>query len=182
MAHKIPIGPRATQETRSRASALATAYCSKVTTKETALALLTAWEDFVETGWLPDPTSEFPKRGRKAWGEARDAAARLLQAYGPALRSESGTFCVNPEADKEDQVVVSAEHAACELLDALMRLADTGWLVVTGVALERFIIREYFCKIIQPEPGKTKVPLQKLRQKYPRSLRDLERLVSNQKP
>lgn len=182
MAHKTPTGPEATKETRSRAAALAAAYCSQITTKEGALALLTAWEEFVETGWLPDPTGGFPKRGRRGWDEARDAAARLLQAYGPALRSPSGTFCVNPAADKEDRVVVSAKQAGHALLDALIRLADTGWLVVTGVQLERFIIREYFYKVIRPEPGKTKVPLQKLRQKYPRSPRDLERIVSNKKP
>jgi hypothetical protein len=106
---------------------------------------------------------------------------RLLHAYGPALRTPSGTFCVNPEADPEDQVVVSAEQAAYVLLDAMNRLADTGWLVESEVALERFIIREYFYKVIQPEPGKTKVPLQKLGQKYSRSPRDLERMVRKTK-
>lgn len=181
MAHKMSKGRKASNEARSRAAALVRAYGPPIPDKDAALALLAAWERFVQTGWLPDPTGKGSMGGRRASDEARDAAMKLLNAYGPAIRSVSGTICVNPEADAEDQVVVSTERAAYVLLDAMTRLADTGWLVETEVAHERFIIREYFYKVIKPEPGKTKVPLQKLGQKYPRSPRDLERMVRKTK-
>lgn len=181
MAHKVPKGRKASDEARSSAAALVAAYGPAIPAKEAALALLAALEHFVETGWLPDLAGGCSMNGRRASDEAREAATGLLHAYGPALRNLSGTFCVNPEADPEDQVIVSAEQAAYALLDTMNRLADTGWLVETEVALERLIIREYFYKVIRPEPGKTKVPLQKLSQKYHRSPRDLERMIRKTK-
>lgn len=181
MAHKRSFGRKASNEARSRATALVKAYGPPIPNKDAALALLAAWQRFEQTGWLPDPTGKGSMGGRRASDEARDAAMKLLNAYGPALLSGSGSFCVNPEADTKDQVVVSSERAAYALLDAMTRLAATGWLVETKVALERLTIREYFYKVIKPEPGKTKVPLQRLGQKYPRSSRDLERMVRKTK-
>lgn len=119
--------------------------------------------------------------GRRASDEAREAAQKLLDAYGPAIRSPSGNFCVNPEEDEEDRVVVSAEQAAYALFEAMVRLATTGWLVHTEVKLEKFIIREYFYKVIQPEDRAKTAALEKLREKYPRSIRDLERMVGKKK-
>lgn len=123
--------------------------------------------------------------GRRASDEARDAAQKMLDAYGPAIRSPSGTFCVNPEVDPEkypeDRVNVSAEQAASVLFEAMGRLSTTGWLVHTEVKLEGFIIREYFYKVIKPGYREKTAALGKLGQKYPRSIRDLERIVGKKK-
>ena len=181
MAHKMSMGRKASNEARSRAAALVRAYGPPIPNKDAALALLAAWERFVQTGWLPDPTGKGSMGGRRASDEARDAATKLLNAYGPALRSVSGTFYVNPEADLDDHVVVSAEQAAYVLLEAMIRLAATGWLVETEVKPERLIVREYFYRVIRPESRTKTASLEKLAQKYPRSVRDLERLVGKKK-
>lgn len=180
MAHQIPTGRKASDEARSRAAELVATYGPTIPAKEAALAVLAAWEQFVETGWLPDPSGECSHVGRRASDEARDAATKLLNAYGPALSSLSGTFCVNPEADPEDQVVVSADQAAYALHDAMIRLAETGWLVETEVKLEKFLMRQEFMALRRTSPT-TKAAIEKLAERHHRSSRDVERLVSKKK-
>lgn len=144
------------------------------------MALLDAWRHFAESGWLPnmngDCSSQKSAVGRGAAEESRDAARALVRIWGPALLSPSGTFCVNPDDDVEDQVTVSAAQATRALFDAMVRLADTGWLVETEVSLERFMIRETY-KSIRIRARTTKTALEELVKIYPRSIRDLERIV-----
>jgi len=177
MAHQTSTGRKASDETRSDAAALVAAYGPSIPGRDAAIGLLMALELFVETGWLPGPDGVSLQAGRRASDQARDAATKLLSAYGPAQRSTSGAYCVNPEADPEDQVTVSAEQAAYALHEAMIRLAETGWLVETLVKTERLIIREYFYEVIRPETRGKKTALEKLAQKYRRSVRDLERIV-----
>jgi hypothetical protein len=184
MAHKRKKGRQSSLKTRASAAALVAAYGPTIGSKDSALALLGAWAYFVENGRLSNESLErsphtSARRG-KASGEARDAAKELLDAYGPPLRSLSGTFCINPDSDLEDHIFVSDEQAAQALLDAMGRLASTGWLVETEVKLERFLIWEDF-KRIRPKFHTTRAALEELAKLYPRSIRDLERIVSGRK-
>jgi hypothetical protein len=181
MAHKEKKGRQATSRTRSGAAAFVAAYGPTISSKESALALLNAWEYFVENGRLPNESQEHSphrsaRRG-KASSEARDAAQGLLDAYGPPIRSTSGTFCLYPDEDPKEQITVLYEQAAQALLDAMARLANTGWLVETEVKLERFLIWEDFKKI-RPKCGTTSEALEELAKLHLRSIRDLERIVS----
>jgi hypothetical protein len=181
MAHQTSKGRKASDEACSNAAALVAVYDSLIPTEEAGLALLAAWECFVDTGWLPAPSGACSQSGRRASDEARDAAAKLLDAFGPALRT-SGPVCMNPDDDPEDQVFVSAQQAAYALYSAMVRLAETGWLVETEVKLDRLIIREYFYEVIRPERRGKQVALEKLGQKYRHSIRDLERIVGKTRP
>ncbi len=181
MAHAKKKGRKALHQMRSSAGALAAHYAPTITAKESYLALLAAWEYFAEHGYLPGANDKLPPqtpaRGQKASCEARDAAKALVNLYGPALDSLSSSSCINPEADPEDQIFMSAERAAHVLLDAMTRLAKTGWLVETDVKLERFTIW-YDFKRIRPRFRSTKAALDELVKIHPRSIRDLERIVS----
>ena len=184
MAHSPKKGRKATQRARSSAAKLVAAYWPATVNVASAPALLDAWEYFAESGRLPnerqDRTPHASGRRGTASQEARDAARDLLKAYGPPIRSESGSFCFNPEDDPEDRIIISSEQAAQALLDAMDRLAKTGWLVETEVKLERFMIRADY-KQIRPQSLTVKAALEALAKLYPRSIRDLERMVSNKK-
>jgi len=179
MAHKKPTGRRASIPIRISAAALVAVY-GPVPNKEAGLALLAAWKHLAEYGWLPSTSDDgFPSKPTIKRGvaeESRDAAKCLLRVWGPALLDSAGTYCVNPDSDPEDQVIVSAEQASRELFNAMARLAETGWLIETQVKLERFIIREYFKTLWRPTVTKT-AALHELTKIYPRSIRDLERVV-----
>lgn len=158
MAHAQKKGRKALKKMRADAAAVVALYEPIIHLKESYLALLAIWEYFVEHGYLPGEGAKGmphrPARGERASSEARDAAKKLLDIYGPALRSPSGNVCVNPEAAKKDQIFLSAEKAAYMLLDAMARLATTGWLVESEVKLERFIIWHDFKRIRNTvEPG-----------------------------
>jgi hypothetical protein len=184
MAHKEKKGRKASPKTRSSATALVAAYGPTVRSRDAALALLAAWAYFVENGRLPNESQEHSSRRSarrgKASSEARDAAQGLLDAYGPPIRSPSGTFCLHPDEDPKERITVLYEQAAQALLDAMARLANTGWLVETEVKLERFLIWEDFKKI-RPKCGTTSEALEELAKLHRRSIRDLERVVSGRK-
>jgi hypothetical protein len=184
MAHSLKKGRKATQRARSSAAKLVAAYGPTTVNVASAPALLDAWEYFAESGRLPnesqDCTPHAPGRRGTASQEARGAAKDLLKAHGPPIRSESGTFCFNPEDGPEDRITISSECAAQALLDAMDRLAKTGWLVETEVKLERFMTREDY-KQIRPQFLTVKAALEALAKLHPRSIRDLERMVSNKK-
>ena len=118
--------------------------------------------------------------GRKASEETREAASFLCDIYGPALTSPTGRYCVNPDDEPEDQVFVTTEQAGRALLDAIQRLARTGYLVDTEVDLERFTIREYY-KLIKSKGKTSKEAIAELGKVYFRSERDLQRQVGNDK-
>lgn len=180
MAHAQKKGRKALKKMRADAAAVVALYEPTIHLKESYLALLAIWEYFVEHGYLPDGGAKGmphrPARGERASGEARDAAKKLLNIYSPALRSPSGTVCVNPEAALKDQIFLSAEKAAYMLLDAMTRLATTGWLVESEVKLGRFIVWHDF-KRIRPKYRRTRAALEELATIHPRSIRDLERIV-----
>jgi hypothetical protein len=185
MAHKEKKGRKASQKARSSAAALVAVYGPTIRSRDAALALLGAWACFVENGRLPnesqEPSPHRSARRGKATSEARHAAQGLLDAYGPPLRSPWGTFfCLNPNDDEKAHITVPYEHAAQALLDAMARLANTGWLVETEVKLERFLIWEDFKKI-RPKCDTTSEALEELSKLHPRSIRDLERVVSGRK-
>jgi hypothetical protein len=181
MAHAIKNGRKALKKMRADAAAVVALYGPTIHVKESNLALLAAFEYFVEHGYLPGGgvigTPHRPTRGQKASSQARDAAQALLDIYSPALRSPSGSVCVNPEADSEEQIVLSSEQAAYMLLDAMGRLANTGWLIETNVNLERFLIW-YDFKRTRPKHRRTIAALEELAMIHHRSIRDLERVVS----
>lgn len=181
MAHAQKKGRKALKRMRADAAAVAAHYGPTIHVKESYLALLAIWEYFVEHGYLPDGGAKGiphrPARGEKASSEARDAAKDLLDIYSPALRSPSGTVCVNPEADEKDQIDLSAEQAAYMLLDAMARLATTGWLIESEIKLERFLIWHDF-KRLRPKHRRTIAALEELATIHRRSIRDLERIVS----
>lgn len=142
-----------------------------------------ALEHFAENGWLAGPSqagSKHPAVNRKASQESRDAARALLKVWGPAILSPTGSFCVNPENDLDEQVEISSERATGVLFDALNRLSRTGWLGETEISLERFVIREDY-KMIRARTKTTKAALEELVQMYPRSIRDLERIIRGAK-
>ena len=184
MAHSPKKGRKATQRARSSAAKLVAAYGPTTGNVASAAVLLAAWEYFAENGRLPnerqDSTPHVSGRRGTASQEARAAAKDLLKAYGPPIRSVSGTFCLNPDDDEEDHIIISSARAAQVLLDAMDRLAKTGWLVETEVKLERFMIRADY-KQIRPQFRTAKAALEALAELHPRSIRDLERMVSNKK-
>lgn len=184
MAHSPKKGRKATQRARASAAKLVAAYGPTTVNLASAPALLDAWEYFAENGRLPnehqDRSPHAPGRRGTASHEARAAAKDLLKAYGPPIRNESGTFCFNPEDDPDDHIIISSERAAQVLLDAMDRLAKTGWLVETEVKLERFMIRADYERI-RPQFMTVKAALEALAKLHPRSIRDLERMVSNKK-
>ena len=142
-----------------------------------------ALEHFAENGWLAVPGQAGSKHAavnRKASQESRDAARALLKVWGPAILSPTGAFCVNPENDLDEQVEISSEQATGVLFDALNRLSRTGWLGETEISLERFVIREDY-KMIRARTKTTKAALEELVQMYPRSIRDLERIIRGAK-
>lgn len=118
--------------------------------------------------------------GRKASDEARDAARALVDMYKPVLADPTGCLCLNPEEAPEDQIFVTHDDAARAMLGALERLAETGWLVEIKVSLEKFLIRADYAAI-KREHSKTKDALLVLSDKHPRSTRDLQRMVGNDK-
>lgn len=184
MAHKQKKGRKASPKARSSAAALVAAYGPTIHSKDAALSLLGAWAYFVENGRLPNERQErsphrSARRG-KASSEARDAAQGLLDAYGPAIRSPSGAFILYPHKELKERITVLYEQAAQALLDAMARLANTGWLVETEVKLERFLIWEDF-KNIRPKCDTTSEALEELEKLHRRSIRDLERIVSGRK-
>lgn len=184
MAHCKKKGRKATQKARSSAAKLVADYEARNGNVASGPALLAAWEYFVESGRLPNeshiPSPHTSGRRGGASCEARYAAKELLDAYGPAIRSVSGTFCINPDDHPEEHIIISSERATQALLDAMSRLANTGWLVETEVKLERFMIRADY-KRIRPQFRTVKAALEALAQLHPRSIRDLERIVSNKK-
>lgn len=184
MAHSAKKGRKATHRLRSSASKLVALYGPTTINVDSARALLDAWEYFAENGRLPNEHQECSPRapGRRgtASHEAREAAKDLVKAYGPPIRSEFGTFYLNPEEDPEDRIVISSERAAQVLLDAMSSLARTGWLVETEVKLERFMVRADY-KLIRPKFRTVKAALEALAKLHPRSIRDLERMVSDKK-
>ena len=184
MAHCKKKGRKATHRTRSSALKLVEMYGPVTVNMACVPALLAAWEHFSENGLLPnesqDRTPHTPGRRGIASHEARDAAKDLVEAYGPPIRSETGSFCLNPDDDPEDHITISSERAAQSLLNAMIRLANTGWLVDTEVKLERFMIRADY-KRIRPRFRTKKAALEALAKLHPRSIRDLERMVGNKK-
>lgn len=202
MANKKSIGRKASDQARAAAQALVNEYWPAVhspdghfcvnagaeshehtfgTKQRAAENLLAAIIELCESGWLPvmGVSGKLPI-GRKASDEARREAKNLAQTYGPAVKSPDGSYCVNPEDGPEDHIYVSAEKAAYVLLEAMQRLAATGWLEETEVKLERFLIREQY-KHIRGKTHTTKEAIEKLGMEYPRSQRDLERQVGKTK-
>lgn len=185
MAHKRPIGRKASDNARSRAGTLVATFGPSIPALEAANALLAATVEFAKTGWLPDSHANscdlHQSVGRKAGVEARDAAQELIDCYGPALSNPAGRYCINPADAPEDHIHVSAEQAAHALLRAWRRFVDTGWLVETEVKLEGFMIREDY-KPIRANAKTSKEAIERLAKIYPRSIRDLERIVGRSTP
>lgn len=177
-------GRKATHRTRSSALKLVETYGPVTVNMAYAPALLAAWEHFGGNGLLPnesrDRTPHTSGRRGIASHEARDAANDLVAVYGPPIRSETGSFCLNPDDDPEDHITISSERAAQALLDAMIRLANTGWLVETEVKLERFMIQADY-KRIRPQFRTVKAALEALVKLHPRSIRDLERMIRSKK-
>ncbi len=118
--------------------------------------------------------------GRKASDEAMTHAQALIDMCEPALKDPTAPYCINPDDPIDDQILISSTQATGMLLNAVRNLAETGWMQETRVDVGRFVIRERFESIKKrPEIGSIKAAIAALSEEYPRSERDLQRILSN---